>query len=480
MLSFPLLSPETYPPHPGRPAGAEPAAYLGGTPAIDDQGPGRPRPPFALPAAVRTHLGDIIVSVERAIEQAGQGRGGQTGDVRWAAADELRLLVVHGALHLCGWDHDDPVEGEAMRALEREILASPSSSGLRHIPGPVARPGRMSVSRAATAAVVAGVVATAGLLVLQVLTPQASGTFALLQILAPHLGVLAVALAVLVAIAVRSSASLASLGLIVVVVGARFGDEWISIPGPRDGGERVVKAMTWNLETGPDRAADLLVPLLGMERDVVAFQELTPRVADIIENDPHVTQRYPYRVLIPHPSVRGLGLLSAHPIILEEGRSAPLALHARLDIEGSPVDVVVAHPMPGDIRTGPLRLPIAFDGRERDGRLKELRAWVDEIRQPSTVPLVLIGDLNVAPTEPGYDLIARGFVDVHRAVGLGPGLTWRPGQFERLGLGVLRIDYVLTAGAIQPLSTATTCDVASDHCIVDATLNIRDATGPAA
>jgi len=72
----------------------------------------------------RIHIGDIAVSVERAIEQAHQGRGGQTGDVRWSPADELRLLVTHGTLHLCGWDHADAVEGAAMRAMERELLPS--------------------------------------------------------------------------------------------------------------------------------------------------------------------------------------------------------------------------------------------------------------------------------------------------------------------------------------------------------------------
>jgi probable rRNA maturation factor len=108
VLSFPMLGPEAFPSHPGRPVmtGARP-----------------PGPAFALPAGVRPHLGDIIVSVERAIEQASAGRGGQTGDVRSSAADELRLLVTHGALHLCGWDHADPVEGEAMRALERQLLS---------------------------------------------------------------------------------------------------------------------------------------------------------------------------------------------------------------------------------------------------------------------------------------------------------------------------------------------------------------------
>ena len=58
-----------------------------------------------MPPGARIHLGDIVVSVERAIEQAEAGRGGQTGDVRWSPADELRLLVTHGTLHICGWDH---------------------------------------------------------------------------------------------------------------------------------------------------------------------------------------------------------------------------------------------------------------------------------------------------------------------------------------------------------------------------------------
>jgi probable rRNA maturation factor len=75
-----------------------------------------------LPPGQRQPLGDIVVSVERAIAQAQQGRGGQTGDVRWSPADELRLLVTHGALHLCGWDHAEPREQAAMRALERRLL----------------------------------------------------------------------------------------------------------------------------------------------------------------------------------------------------------------------------------------------------------------------------------------------------------------------------------------------------------------------
>ena len=106
VLSFPLLPPAAFPPHPGQDA------------RVRDQQP----VPFALPPGSRPHLGDIVVSVERAIAQAEQGRGGQTGDVRWSPADELRLLVTHGALHVCGWDHERPDEEAAMRALECELL----------------------------------------------------------------------------------------------------------------------------------------------------------------------------------------------------------------------------------------------------------------------------------------------------------------------------------------------------------------------
>ncbi len=108
VLSFPLLPPEAFPPHGGRSAPVVAAI-----------------PPFPLPPGRRPHLGDIVVSVERAVEQAESGRGGHTGDVRWSAGDELRLLVTHGVLHVCGWDHEEPDEEAAMRALESRLLGGP-------------------------------------------------------------------------------------------------------------------------------------------------------------------------------------------------------------------------------------------------------------------------------------------------------------------------------------------------------------------
>ena len=83
---------------------------------------------FVTPPGRRIHLGDIVVSVERAVEQAAAGRGGQTGDVRWSAADELRLLVTHGALHVCGWDHAEPADEREMRELEQRLLGGSRSA----------------------------------------------------------------------------------------------------------------------------------------------------------------------------------------------------------------------------------------------------------------------------------------------------------------------------------------------------------------
>ncbi|MEO8273533.1 MAG: rRNA maturation RNase YbeY [Chloroflexota bacterium] len=105
VLSFPMLPPESF-----RRSGP------------DDARP-RPRSMRApLHRRSRTHIGDIAISVERAITQADEGRGGHTGDIRWSPADEMRLLVTHGTLHLCGWDHAEPIEEAAMRALERRLI----------------------------------------------------------------------------------------------------------------------------------------------------------------------------------------------------------------------------------------------------------------------------------------------------------------------------------------------------------------------
>jgi len=59
--------------------------------------------------------GEILVNGELAAQQADR--------FRWTAADELLLYVVHGALHLVGYDDHSAEERRVMRAQERRVLA---------------------------------------------------------------------------------------------------------------------------------------------------------------------------------------------------------------------------------------------------------------------------------------------------------------------------------------------------------------------
>lgn len=61
-------------------------------------------------------LGDIALAAETIVEQAQfQGKRFE---------NHAAHLVVHGFLHLIGYDHEKPADAEAMEARERTILAS--------------------------------------------------------------------------------------------------------------------------------------------------------------------------------------------------------------------------------------------------------------------------------------------------------------------------------------------------------------------
>lgn len=59
-------------------------------------------------------LGDIIISIDRAKEQA--------EDYGHSYSRELGFLTVHGFLHLLGYDHMTKEDEEMMFSLQREIL----------------------------------------------------------------------------------------------------------------------------------------------------------------------------------------------------------------------------------------------------------------------------------------------------------------------------------------------------------------------
>jgi probable rRNA maturation factor len=62
------------------------------------------------------NLGSIIISYERAIEQA--------NNLDHSTKEEIALLLIHGVLHLLGYDHTIQSDARKMRSKERSIIKS--------------------------------------------------------------------------------------------------------------------------------------------------------------------------------------------------------------------------------------------------------------------------------------------------------------------------------------------------------------------
>lgn len=56
------------------------------------------------------HGGDLMISVDRAVDHA--------ADAGWSTAEELFFVVVHGILHILGWD--DATDEDRTRMLDRQ------------------------------------------------------------------------------------------------------------------------------------------------------------------------------------------------------------------------------------------------------------------------------------------------------------------------------------------------------------------------
>jgi len=77
--------------------------------------------PFALPPEEASSLGEVVIAYPTALRQAQEaGRPIEA---------EVAHLLVHGLLHLLGYDHQRAEDEGAMRRREEEILAGLATSG---------------------------------------------------------------------------------------------------------------------------------------------------------------------------------------------------------------------------------------------------------------------------------------------------------------------------------------------------------------
>jgi len=84
--------------------------------------------PSPVPNKPGMPLGDVVISIDTALRQA--------REAGIAPSERLRALLIHGFLHLIGYDHErSPVDARKMFARERQLAAAidgigkPSRSG---------------------------------------------------------------------------------------------------------------------------------------------------------------------------------------------------------------------------------------------------------------------------------------------------------------------------------------------------------------
>ena len=72
-------------------------------------------PSFVAPPDGVLHLGEVIISYPQAVIQAREHQH--------SLKKEIAILIIHGVLHLLGYDHDKPEPERQMWAREAEILS---------------------------------------------------------------------------------------------------------------------------------------------------------------------------------------------------------------------------------------------------------------------------------------------------------------------------------------------------------------------
>jgi len=70
---------------------------------------------FAQPPDGVLHLGEVIISYPQAVIQAEEHRH--------SVKREIAILIIHGVLHLLGYEHDKPELERQMKIREEEILS---------------------------------------------------------------------------------------------------------------------------------------------------------------------------------------------------------------------------------------------------------------------------------------------------------------------------------------------------------------------
>jgi vancomycin resistance protein VanJ len=280
------------------------------------------------------------------------------------------------------------------------------------------------------------------------------------------------------AIAVRSRWMRVPVGLALAIFVGLFG-AWFLPPVARPSDGTQLRVATFNLLFQNTRVDDIIAAIRAQDADVVALQELTPRVAAAVRQE--LRDTYPHQYLEPGMGDAGMGMISRYPLRLadQQGFSGQRAM---LELNGQHVNLVNVHLSSPFVRTRryrklwSIRLITDYNTSERAGELPALLRTVDQIEGP----LIVLGDFNTGDREPPYVQLAARMQDAYRATAWGFGFTFpndKRMRSVRVPFPLVRLDYIWSTGGVVPAAARVDCNSGgSDHCIVVADLQVGSST----
>jgi endonuclease/exonuclease/phosphatase (EEP) superfamily protein YafD len=229
--------------------------------------------------------------------------------------------------------------------------------------------------------------------------------------------------------------------------------------------------MTFNIWGGSQSQETAQVILDNKSPDIVAIQELTPPMEDVLLEK--VGEAYPYRILDAQAQHRGMGVLSRCP--LTEMDSSHLADPAwqiqiiQVEAEFGEFTLYNVHPLGTNIFIYlEEELPVGDNVQASFQVRKQLiEVLITDIRQRQG-PVVVAGDFNSTDQSEVYELLQSILKDSHRTAGWGLGHTFPAYAGSFRGVPIfsrqMRIDMIFYSLEFTALSSRVgTTYGESDH-----------------
>ena len=209
----------------------------------------------------------------------------------------------------------------------------------------------------------------------------------------------------------------------------------------------IAEANAYFENTDADRAA---AALLASGADALAIVEYSPQLASALVLQ-GIDTKYPYHVSQSASARSGIALFSRFP--LGHASIEPIGTQdgivATIDINGTPLRILVVHPLPGE-------------------KQHDLASWRHDLGAIGAAaaapgpPIAIIGDFNATRWHPAFrELLDRGFADVHTVLNHGWSRSWPVGY--PLIPPFVRIDHALVGAGVYPEAIRDLAVPGSDH-----------------